>query len=472
LNGPALARRGAAHLGLRYGLGFLANLAGTIVLARSGGPELWGMVAVSQLVLAMFAFLSLGPWGFLIQHGREPGPEEVGSCYLHAVLVAIGFAGIVLFAAPAFAAMLLPHLGSESEQAALLALAWSAIAGGCFYGVRYVAVASGERRQRYEVAMWAELSDLVAFNGTAIVLAAADRPLEGAILGNVLRGPSSALVAHLVLGGVPRLRVSRAGLRAVTRFSRPFVGLQVLQWLPSNAGPVVAGAFLGVADLGILQLAVRTVEYARVLVTVGGRLAFGLSARGDPDAATSPATTARTLDALLALLVPGMAAIVSLAPLWVPRVYGPEWQRMSEVMMLVMFPFLVMAMISMLAALLAGRGELAAPLRLYAAHNLLYWPALALFCGAFGLVGLPAAEWAALAACTLLLPAVHRRLQALRLSLARAAVALTATAAAAAVWIAGAHGHAALAIGAYGTLAALWFGRAPVRAELRSWVRP
>jgi O-antigen/teichoic acid export membrane protein len=462
-----VSRRGAVQFGLRYGIGFLVNLAGTIVIARSGGPVLWGMLAVAQLVVALFAFLSLGAWGYLIQKPEVPDRDDVGSCYVYATLAMLAWAVVVAAAAPAIAAHLFPDPGTADRHALVLVLA-SAVVAGLPYGWRYVAVGLAERDHRYGIAASAELSDLVAFNAAAITLAWAGRPLEGVILGNLLRGLVSMLVAHIGLRRAPLLRARRDRLGRIARFSTPFVGFQTLQWLPSNAGPVFAGVFVGVGELGILQLAFRTVEYARVLVTIGGRIAFGLFARGDR-AAPSPQAVARALDALLLLLVPGMTGLVALAPLWVPLVYGPQWSRMSLVMLLVMFPFLVMALASMVATLLSARGEVHAPLRLYAAYNALYWPAVAALCVAFGMLGLPAAEWAALAACALVLPAVQARLGARRLVLARVALALVATAVAAGLWLLATHGHGALAALSCAILAALWVATSPMTSELREW---
>lgn len=386
---------GAKQLFLRYGVGFLINVAGTIVIARKGGPALWGLFAVSQVVLTIFAVLSHGCWGYLIQNKSVPDRQLIGNCYTLQTLISVSWAVIIL----ALSSFLSDRLSSKDLFPLLLATVF----GGFFYGWRYVICGLSERNLQYGTAAAAELSDILVFNSVAVALALFGYPYYGILAGNIFRGVVSTFVAHRRARQNIYFLFERSTFKRVARFSFPFSSFIALQWLPIYAGPVVAGSFLTVRELGILQLAYKTVEYPRVVVTIAFRLSMSVFARAGQTVEEIRQSTQKVVDFLFFLLVPAMIILVGVSPLWVPFVYGAAWLKMTSVMGIIVFPYLIMALMMILSSLQSARGNAKASFTFYAIYNCFYWSSLIIMVTKIGFYGAPVAEWIALIGCTVLL---------------------------------------------------------------------
>ena len=389
------ARSGAMQLVFRYGLGFLFNIIGTVIIARQGGPELWGLFAISQVGLTVFSVLSHGCWGFIIQSQSPPTQEEIGNCFFLQSILSALWAIVVLAAAP--------FLASRLSAVGLVPLLLATTGGGFFYGMRYVICGLSERYLQYRVAARAELADIIVFNVVAITLTLIGHPYFGILAGNLLRGALSLVVALASSKQRIFFRYQKEIFNRIARFSMPYAGFIALQWFPIYAGPVVAGSFLSIRELGILQLAYKTVEYPRVLSTVAFRLSASVFSRLKQEGDQVERYVRRMLDMLFFLLVPIMGVLVGLSSIWVPFVYGKAWSGMSSVMAIIVIPYLLMAMMLIINSLLSSLGSVKISFLFYSAYNVVYWSALIVMTATLGFYGAPCAEWIALISIPVLL---------------------------------------------------------------------
>ena len=454
---------GAKQLFLRYGVGFLINAAGTIVIARKGGPELWGVFAVSQLVLTIFAVLSHGCWGYLIQSPSAPDKREIGNCYSFQTIVSASWAVIIL--------ALSPFLSDHLSTNALFPLLPATVFGGLFYGWRYVTCALSERNLQYGVAASAELSDILIFNVIAVALAVAGHPYHGIVAGNVLRGIVSTFVAQKWARQKLYFHFDKNVMKRVAKFSLPYTSFIALQWLPIYAGPVVAGSFLGIRELGILQLAYKTVEYPRVLVTIAFRLSMSVFSRAGKTVNEVRESLKKILDVLFFVLIPSMGMIVAMSPAWIPFVYGTAWMRMSDVMIIIVFPHLTMAMMMIFSSLMSARGNAKASFLFYGIYNMVYWTALVIMTYGIGFFALPLTEWIALTGCIILIRAIQVAGIGTNIVFRYLGVLFTASLAAALLWNIALHRTLTETLIASIIMTCLWFLLSPARKEIVTWVK-
>jgi len=455
-------RSGTKYFILRYGLGFIINFIGTIVIVRIGGARLWGIFAISQLVLAIFAFLSLGCWGYLIQNKKEPTYEEIGNCYSFQSLLSIAWALIVI--------ALTPFLSSYFSSKELTLLLLGTILGGFTYGWRYIACGLSERKLLYRVAAMSEVSDLLIFNGVAISLALMGYPFYGLLIGSVLRGVGSTLVALISAGQRIIFSFDRVIMNRIGRFSLNFISYNILQWLPINAGPVVAGAFLSLQDLGLLQLSYKTAEYSRVLVTISSRLSLSVFSHLGRSGIELQKRMKKAIDLLLFLLIPGLGLVVALSPMWIPFIYGDPWVRMSNVMMIIVFPFLTMAMMSLICSLLSSQGMVRGPFLFFGIYNIIYWPILVILTKKMDYLGLPVTEWVVLMSCAILIRELRKGGLSLGMVYQYLLKLLGVTFVITCIGFIAIHKYATIGIVLSIIASTLWFVISPVRREVKNWI--
>jgi O-antigen/teichoic acid export membrane protein len=244
-----------------------------------------------------------------------------------------------------------------------------------------------------------------------------------------------------------------------------------LQWLPIYAGPVVAGSFLGIRELGILQLAYKTVEYPRVLVTIAFRLSMSVFSRAGKTVNEVRESLKKILDVLFFVLIPAMGIIVAMSPAWIPVVYGISWMQMSKVMIIIIFPHLTMAMMMILSSLMSARGSAKTSSLFYSMYNIAYWVALVLLTYAIGFFALPFTEWVALAGCIIPIRAIKASGIGTNVIFKYLGVLFTASLGAALLWNIASYRTLTETLIAGIIMTCLWFLLSPARKEIVTWVK-
>lgn len=409
------ARLAVRDLVARHAAGFAVNFAGTLFIARTLGPDVWGTYFVAFVLLAIAqGVIERGTAGYLTSR-RDPAGAAATALVVQAVVGALTLAVIVLAATPASAAYGRPLLVPLLVGAGVSAFA---------YALRAVPLGLLEHRLRYRDVALVEVGELVVFNGVAVAGVAIGSGLEGLVLATMLRGPASALIAWLVARPQLRVRPSLAAARELGGFVVPYSGANALGWVNLAAAPVIVGRIAGTDQLGLLQMAYTLVLYPQIITTVIGRVAFPVYSRsatlGDVrgDVERSTAAIMRFAGSL-------MLGVAIVSPLWVPALFGTAWMGMVPIITTVAAPLGVsMGFVALLAGLNARR-FVGRAFVVGAMYSLCYWGLGALLVPLFGAIGLTVAQAISLATYLGYLWAFERAFGRIRIApiLARYAIA-------------------------------------------------
>jgi O-antigen/teichoic acid export membrane protein len=309
------ATAGGGLLGLRYLVVGLLNLGGSVFLIRRLGPEAWASYSVA-LFLATFVDQQLGARLLGVLHTRATLPRSLVEAAAAIAQVSAAVCLLVLLPAALIAGELtsLPGITHTISAAAVCS---------CVISWRAVPVALLERRLAFRWIAVGEVLDQVTFLGIAVPAVALGADLEAVSVALALRGVPTLL---LLRGRVraPWLGRLGPGVRGVLSFALPG-SLSALCFLGEGLLPLI---LLG-ADhpmlLGFVMTAASAMSYPAVLVVVLQRIALPVLSR----VTERPVAVARVVDevalAAAAGLVTSVGALGLASPLWMPMLFGSEW---------------------------------------------------------------------------------------------------------------------------------------------------
>ena len=348
----------AASLGnyAAIGLAFLTN----IQLTRTIGPHEFGRLAL-LLMASQVATLFVASWTVtgLIRFGaREHATHGVvaRAFWDRTLLMAPGVAllGAVVVA---FAPLAAEYLAIP--VAALLLVAAHFVVSSVLAAGMAVLQAT-QRISSYGIALALDRAAALV-----IVLIATRTVALDAVGALVAYGAGTLVAAVWVLATVRRLifvrvPLDRARLAEFARFSLPIVagtwaGVLGNQWIDL----VIMRQLLPLSDLGMYALAYQIAGAAQQLTTVAGSVLLprfsALVASGDE--AEIHDTLRRVIPGWLLLFAIGLGALIALADLFVPLVFGAGFASATPAVRILLFGGILAALFSVLQALLIARGS-------------------------------------------------------------------------------------------------------------------
>jgi O-antigen/teichoic acid export membrane protein len=268
------ARLGVMLLGLRSVAVQFVVLAGNVQLYRLLSPADFGVFAIVQFAIALFAlFGDAGLAAALIQKQAEPTGRELANVWTLQLL--LGGSAAVLLGAGA------PHVVSlwPSMPASSVMLMRCLALGFLLTLMRVIPTLLMERRLRYGPLAALEVVLAIGFYLPAVVLAHHGLGVLSLGYSIVVQGVLGVIGAFGLQPFRPRLALDRETLAPVLRFGVLFQAKHLFGFGTNAIGPVYAGGTLGQTALGQLGWAQTTGFFPLRLVQLIGRVGFPLYSR-------------------------------------------------------------------------------------------------------------------------------------------------------------------------------------------------
>lgn len=346
-------RRKSAHglalLLLRNVVTISLNLAGTVLLTRASGPELWGAFSAALfLYMAAQEVLVRGFAGHLIRLQYSPSQEEIRSTFAVANLV-----GLLMFVGACLAGPMATRFYPGTSIPLLLA------AGGFSSWTmawRGTSVALLERRLRYTSVIAIEVGDTAVYAVSAVFLVHALGPPAGLAAALVLRGLLPAMLAY----GLQRFPVAivpeKRFLASIIGYGSVMSGISLISVATMAVPAFVLAPLAGAAAVGSLQLAFSILGNLFFAASALTRLCLSTYARmSDPRQIADDVSG--KLRFLPLLLAPPVAIFLGASPFLIPHIFGAKWNAVPA-LLLMAGPGYLLAAVSwpvMTGALLARR---------------------------------------------------------------------------------------------------------------------
>jgi len=298
----------------------LISFAGSLILARMLTPSDFGLVAVGFTLVAFASFLADGGLGAaLIRRPEAPTRLELESLLGFQIALTLIMVGITAAVAPIFGRAGIVTL----VMVAALPIVTLQAPGSILL----------ERRLRYERRVLVELTESVAYTGTAIVAVA---------LGAGVWGLAGATIARAVVGAVamnvvtpvrvlrPRLRFR--DVRQLLGFGARYQAVGVVNLLRDQGLNLGVAAIGGLSALGLWNVAYRVMQVPFVVFEALWRVSFPAMARLialGQDARPAVRQILRVATVANGFVLVGLAGA---SPFLLGTLFGEPWQAASAVL--------------------------------------------------------------------------------------------------------------------------------------------
>lgn len=300
------------------------SLPGAIFLVRSIGNDDWATYSVAYFLI-VFLDITFGAnvLGGLIRSPRGPGRRDLEAAVSLMHVVGLGTTALLLVLAFPAADL----YGDDRLAGALVAVA----ACGYVYAWRSTSLAVLERRLEYRWVAAAEILDQVTFYAIAVPLVLAGLDFTGVAIGLAARGVLAALLVRWHAPAPVVGRLHRPEVRRLIEFAVPTLGSAAF----FLANGLVAVSVLGASRATELAffLTVGTIAgYAAVPQVIAQRVGFPAFASLQLDHERFRRAVARTAGIANVVIVTLLVPLAGLSPLWLPVLFGDEWNRAGMVM--------------------------------------------------------------------------------------------------------------------------------------------
>jgi O-antigen/teichoic acid export membrane protein len=361
------ALRGGVVLGVRQVLVHGANLLGVVALARLLAPAEFGTIAIALFlhhVLASICTLGLGT--SLVRKADEPVEDDFRTVFTtqHLVAAAVALAGwlaapwlvalyalpggdVVLFRAVAVATLLVP--------------------------LSTVPAARLERRLRFGRLAVVEITQSLAYNATAVLLAWHGLGTRAIAVALLLRLALLAVLAQAASPWPIRYALDRSRLSRLARFGVP---LQAATWITivkDALTPLLIGLTAGVAAVGFVDWAQRVATYPTLALMILQRVYVPAFARVQDRPAELARLVERCVRATNAVAAPlAVVTLVLIGPI-VELGFGERWRAAQELFYWLWCANVFVPTVTPLVGLLIALGRARAVLALALAWMLGTW---------------------------------------------------------------------------------------------------
>ncbi len=381
---------GEFYLALRQLLSTGLSLIGVIILARTLGPESYGMVVVT---VGVFFFLagtsSLGLNAYLV---RQPELPENGAAQILAFYNTAGivFCGLVWLIAPA--------IGVWVDEPTVSLLLRCMVPAIWLYMIANVSISMLERDLRFAEVSWIETFALAANYGLSIPLVLIYQSYWGPIAGFILQFLLLAVLAQYRHPIAWQWQWQWSVIRTALRHSFTLSSAHSVLLLRGLTVPLLVGRLAGIEAAGFVSIAIHFADTLAVLRLAIRRTSVNMIAKISQNLEAIRALLGRGITFQIILVGPLLALFSCCAVWFVPLVLGPQWLPSVRVFPLIAIAALVSAAFDLHASTLHAMGENKAVVQFNILYIAILWLVSWLTLSTLGAWGYGIAEVAALPA--------------------------------------------------------------------------
>lgn len=335
-----------------------------IVLARLLSPEIYGLMALAMVYVAIVEVIAEQGFTRTLVQRAELRPEHLDTAFwCQAVLSLLAFALTVLAAHPIARLLGQPQLAPVLQALAIITP---------LLVLNTVQLALLEREFRVNIVALTRVSSTLAGGAVGVIFALRGFGIWSLVAQQLTAALLSMVVVWAASAWRPGLRVRRTALRDLLGFSSSLLALSCLSLLKNQADKFIVGVFFGPASLGFYAVSRRLVD---VLVSVFVRpislLTLPVFARLQHSQNRARAAYALAVRGSTAFALPVFSGLFALAPEIVEVMFGPNWGELSALIRILSLLGLCQAFLFVNSALILSLGGSFQRLKLHSGYVLL-----------------------------------------------------------------------------------------------------
>ncbi|WP_458527030.1 oligosaccharide flippase family protein [Onishia taeanensis] len=308
----------------------LLRILATVVVARMLGPEVYGLAALVLAINEMVHVLSHGGIsGKLVQADDDELPRLRTSGYWLNWWLCGALTVVQVLAAFPMAAF----YGNADLIAPIICLAFSYLV----LPSATIQAALLMRDNRLGAIARVDMAQSIADTGLTLLLALSGAGLWALVLPKLLVVPVWAWLIRRQHPWRIQGRPTLAGWREILRFGKHLVWIDLLTALRNNIDYLIVGRLLGVEALGVYYFAFNAgLGLAQGLIRAATASLYPHLCELRDDLVAMRARLRRSLGLILACMVPIVLLQASLAPWYVPWVFGQKWAALGAIPILML----------------------------------------------------------------------------------------------------------------------------------------
>lgn len=332
MSNVAKAVNGGKWITIATAISTVFQFAQVAVLARLLSPTDFGIVSVSNLIIAFFQiFANLGFSNSII-YKQESDRRVLSTLYFLNLLVGVVIFAVLILSTPAISAF---YHEPKLERVVRLASFYFLIV---YFGQLYMFLL--EKELRFRSVAIIDIAGTVVGAGVTIGLAYGGYQELSLIIGSLVNQTIRTVlqVAFGVKFFVPAWFFNLRAVNEHLRFGLYNLGDGLLGFVQSNSDNLFIGGMLGVKPLGYYTVAIQLAIYPiSKLNPIILQVAYPILARMKDNTANLKQSYLKILDFVSYCNLPLLAGLFITADTIVPLLYGPGWEKTIDLVRIFVF---------------------------------------------------------------------------------------------------------------------------------------
>ncbi len=326
------------------------QIGGLLVLARLLPPADFGLLAMAGAITTFAGVVRDMGTGSAVIQNRDLDDKVLSAVFWLNLLVGTALAALAILLAPLFA-----QAFKEPRIVAVLiclSLAFPIASSGIAH--QALLERDSHFRRLTLISAIASICGLI----TAIALAFLGAGVFALIAQTLVSSTLSTVLLWASQHWRPSMRIQLGELRPLVGYSGNVFAFNILNYFHRNADTMIVGRFLGSVDLGIYNLAYRTVLFPLQNMTfVLTRAAFPAYSRSQHDLPAMARHYIGSLRIIVLITAPAMAFLWALREPLVDVLLGHQWARVADVVAWLAPVGFVQSMVSSSGTVLLATGR-------------------------------------------------------------------------------------------------------------------